>query len=343
MAAERAEPPEGTGVPEGGGGASSASRHKKKSRATYPPGVPVVDVGESFELTVAASGAKMRVSRTGEHTFACMMPACVTVFQLGTKNLVSMENHATAKHALAVADDGGSAAASSSIRAAGDTITVAVSFGKVGDAIISKDFEFTVEESASCASGLAAKCGICSRVLLSLAHHQLGKHCNSDHPTEEVVVIRAKAILATKQATKQAKVQASAAAARASTGGGLGKFFKQTVREPEPVVRPTNPIPLVRLSLPRAPAPTAPALVRQHGIVATLRAALPESNIYAGYMHGLPDYPYVLHASLALAWEASTDGTLRANARTVREAKCDALALLVCAWIAARFASARTS
>ena len=35
MAAERAEPPEGTGVPEGGGGASSASQHKKKSRATY--------------------------------------------------------------------------------------------------------------------------------------------------------------------------------------------------------------------------------------------------------------------------------------------------------------------
>ena len=148
MAAERAEPPEGTGVPEGGGGASSASRHKKKPRATYPPGVPVVDVGESFELTVAASGAKMRVPRTGEHTFACMMPACVTVFQLGTKNLVSMENHATAKHALAVADDGGSAAASSSIRAAGDTITVAVSFDKVGDAIISKDFEFTAQQPA---------------------------------------------------------------------------------------------------------------------------------------------------------------------------------------------------
>ena len=32
----------------------------------------------------------MRVSRIGEHTFACMMPACFTVFQLGTKNLVSM-------------------------------------------------------------------------------------------------------------------------------------------------------------------------------------------------------------------------------------------------------------
>ena len=148
MATERAEPPEGTGVPEGGGGASSASRHKKKPRATYPPGVPVVDIGESFELTVAAPGAKMRVSRTGEHTFACMMPACVTVFQLGTKNLVSMENHATAKHALAVADDGGSAAASSSIRAAGDTITVAVSFDKVGDAIIPKDFEFTAQQPA---------------------------------------------------------------------------------------------------------------------------------------------------------------------------------------------------
>ena len=74
LPAERAEPSEGTGVPEGGGGASSASRHKKKPRATYPPGVPVVDVGESFELTVAASGAKMRVSRTGEHTFACAIP-----------------------------------------------------------------------------------------------------------------------------------------------------------------------------------------------------------------------------------------------------------------------------
>ena len=84
-----------------------------------------------------------------------------------------MENHATAtaKHALAVAGSGGSAAASSSIRAAGGTIAVAVFFGKVGDAIISKDFEFTVEKSASCASGLAAKCGIFSRVLPSLAHH----------------------------------------------------------------------------------------------------------------------------------------------------------------------------
>ena len=171
MAAERAEPPEGTGVPEGGGGASSASRHKKKPRATYPPGVPVVDVGESFELTVAALGAKMRVSRTGEHTFACMMPACVTVFQLGTKkNLVSMENHATAKHAFAVADDGGSAAASSSIRAAGGTITVAVSFDKVGNAIISKDFEFTVEESASCARAASLQNVGSARGTCSVSH-----------------------------------------------------------------------------------------------------------------------------------------------------------------------------
>ena len=317
--AERSDPPPGGGGTARPGAAIGGQPQQKKKKPKYPVGCPVVEVNETFDITEPSSGATITVRRTGEEVFSCAMPNCSQIFQVYTKNLSSMQSHAKSKHKpIPVV----SLAAASGTRSGqvGETITVVVAFGNIGDANISHDFNaFKIAPCFSGPNQRGAKCTICGKVLAILAENQLQKHCDSDHPTAEVIDIRAR-IAAEKRQAELAGVQE---AERQSMGGGMARFFGARIAGPAPPV--AHDLTAQQANLLRAPpaAPMAPALARPRGLVAALRAALPDCNICAGYKHNLPGYPFILYTVMDLPWDASTDGTLRSHPCVVKETKSE--------------------
>ena len=228
--AERSDPPPGGGgTARPGAAIGGQPQQQKKKKLKYPAGCPVVEVNETFDITEPSSGATITVRRTGEEVFSCAMPNCSQIFQVYTRNLSSMQSHATSKHKpIPVV----SLAAASGTRTGqvGETITVVVAFGNIGDANISHDFTFKIAPYFSGPNQRGAKCTICGKVLAILADHQLQKHCDSDHPTAEVIDIRSR-IAAAKRQAELAGVQE---AERQSVGGGMARFFSARIAGPAP-------------------------------------------------------------------------------------------------------------
>ena len=94
----------------------------------------IADIDETFTITDGSFGATITVRRTGEEEFACEMLNCSCVFPTYTKNLNLMQSHAKAKHNKLAAAPVNLTAGSGS-RQVGDTITVAVAFGKAGGVV----------------------------------------------------------------------------------------------------------------------------------------------------------------------------------------------------------------
>ena len=233
--AKRSDPPPGRGgTARPGAAIGGQPQQKKKKKLKYPAGCPVVEVNETFDITeplCLARPSQFAVPAEKSSRALCQIARKSSRFTRRISVRCSRtRSRSTNRFLLSVVSLAAAASSGTRTRQVGETATVVVAFGNIGDANISHDFTFKIAPCFSGPNQRGAKCTICGKALAIFADHQLQKHCDSDHPTAEVTDIRAR----TAAATRQVELAGVQEAERQSVGGGMARFFSARIAGPAP-------------------------------------------------------------------------------------------------------------